>query len=116
MAIRDLPFEALGAILQGVHPAIAAGETWIEDELRAVGIAPDDERAWLLLSKMGKTGFGLCKAKTRKGTPCLALGDGAGGRCKNHGGLSTGPTTPKGKQRALEALVRARLKRLGINP
>ena len=117
MAIRDLPTEALAAILRGVRPAFATGEgDWIKDELRAVGIDPDDERADNLIRKMNKTGFGLCKARTSKGTRCLALGDGAGGRCSLHGGDSTGPTTPKGKQRALEALVRARLKRLGIDP
>jgi hypothetical protein len=51
----------------------------------------------------------LCLAKTRKGTPCLCLGDGRGGRCKLHGGMSTGPKTAEGKRRALEALRRYRL-------
>ena len=43
---------------------------------------------------------GVCGAKTRKGTPCkcLALDN---GRCKYHGGMSTGPRTPEGKKRAL---------------
>ena len=113
MAIRDLPTEALAAILRGVPVAIAAGNDWIEDELRAVGIDPDDDRAWLLIHKMGKSGLGLCKARTRKGTPCIALGDGAGGRCKNHGGMSTGPTTTSGKARAMAALTLARVKRQG---
>ncbi len=63
------------------------------------------------MHKMGKSGCGLCKAKTRKGTPCLALGDGRGGRCKNHGGQSTGPTTTSGKARASAALALARIKR-----
>jgi len=31
-----------------------------------------------------------CGAKTRKGTPCQAQAL-ANGRCKHHGGLSTGP-------------------------
>lgn len=111
MAIRDLPIEALAAILRGVPVAIAAGNDWIEDELRAVGVDPDDDRAWLLIHKMGKAGVGLCKAHTRKGTPCIALGDGAGGRCKNHGGGSTGPITSSGKARAMAALALARVKR-----
>ncbi len=111
MAIRDLPNEALAAILRGVHPAIAAGNDWIEDELRAVGVDPNEDRAWLLMRKMEKTGLGLCKAKTRKGTLCIALGDGAGGRCKNHGGQSTGPRTANGKARAMAALALARVKR-----
>ena len=112
MAIRDLPTAALLDILRGVPAAIAAGNDWIEDELRAAGVDPDDDRAWLLIHKMGKTGVGLCKARTRKGSPCIALGDGAGGRCKNHGGGSTGPTTPSGKARAMAALALARVKRL----
>ena len=112
MAVRDLPTEALVAILRGVRPAFATGEgDWIKDELRAVDIDPDDERADNLIRKMNKTGFGLCKAKTRKGTLCIALGDGAGGRCKNHGGQSTGPRTANGKVRAMAALALARVKR-----
>lgn len=40
----------------------------------------------------------LCGAKTRAGTPCrcFALRN---GRCKLHGGLSTGPKTSEGWQR-----------------
>ena len=34
--------------------------------------------------------------------PCRAKGL-ANGRCKNHGGLSTGPKTPEGKSRIAEA-------------
>ena len=42
-----------------------------------------------------------CGAHTRKGTPCQR-GDlyGQRGRCRLHGGLSTGPRTVEGKQRA----------------
>jgi hypothetical protein len=36
-----------------------------------------------------------CRAKTRKGTPCRALGL-ANGRCALHGGASTGPRTAAG--------------------
>jgi hypothetical protein len=39
-----------------------------------------------------------CGAKTRKGTPCLAKAL-PNGRCKHHGGLSTGIKTEAGKQR-----------------
>ena len=37
-----------------------------------------------------------CEARTRSGTPCKckAMGN---GRCRLHGGLSTGPRTPEGK-------------------
>ena len=36
-----------------------------------------------------------CGAKTRKGTPCQCPAM-ANGRCRLHGGLSTGPRTPEG--------------------
>ncbi len=44
-----------------------------------------------------------CGAKTRKGTPCQAKAL-ANGRCRNQGGLSTGPRTPEGRARSLAAL------------
>lgn len=40
---------------------------------------------------------GCCNAKTRKGTPCQIRTIYKNGRCKLHGGLSTGPKTKKGK-------------------
>ncbi len=39
-----------------------------------------------------------CGAKTRKGTPCLSPAM-KNGRCRLHGGKSTGPKTPEGKKR-----------------
>jgi hypothetical protein len=41
-----------------------------------------------------------CGAKTRAGTPCKQKGIYINGRCKLHGGLSTGPTTEEGKKKA----------------
>jgi hypothetical protein len=41
-----------------------------------------------------------CGAKTRSGTPCKLTSIYSNGRCKLHGGLSTGPTTQEGKARA----------------
>src|SRR6266581_7587144 len=43
-----------------------------------------------------------CGAKTRIGTPCQRrdVHHGPSGRCKLHGGLSTGPKTVDGKRRA----------------
>ena len=40
-----------------------------------------------------------CGAKTRAGTPCKRKDLYENGRCKLHGGLSTGPKTPEGKAR-----------------
>ena len=41
-----------------------------------------------------------CGAKTRAGTPCKQKGIYRNGRCKLHGGLSTGPRTKRGKRRS----------------
>lgn len=46
-----------------------------------------------------------CGAKTRKGTPCQCKAL-ANGRCKYHGGKSTGPKTEEGKTRAARNLRR----------
>lgn len=40
-----------------------------------------------------------CGAKTRKGTPCKLTSLYLSGRCKFHGGLSTGPKTEEGKKK-----------------
>ena len=41
-----------------------------------------------------------CGAKTRAGTPCKSKTLYSNGRCKLHGGLSTGPKTKKGKKQS----------------
>ena len=43
-----------------------------------------------------------CGAKTRKGVSCRAPAM-ANGRCRMHGGKSTGPRTPEGLQRSRKA-------------
>ena len=43
-----------------------------------------------------------CGAKTRKGTPCLCPAM-KNGRCRLHGGKSTGPRTPEGIERIRKA-------------
>jgi len=40
-----------------------------------------------------------CGAKTRRGTPCQRPGNAKTGRCRLHGGASTGPRTAAGRQR-----------------
>ena len=45
-----------------------------------------------------------CGAKTtRKGTPCRNMSEPGRKRCKFHGGRSTGPKTPEGRERIAEA-------------
>ncbi len=41
-----------------------------------------------------------CQAKTRSGNPCKNRSLYPNGRCKFHGGLSTGPKTLEGKRRS----------------
>lgn len=48
-----------------------------------------------------------CEAKTRKGPPCQCKAL-PSGRCKFHGGASTGPTSIEGKLRALQNFLRGR--------
>lgn len=47
-----------------------------------------------------------CGARTRAGTPCKQTGLHANGRCKLHGGLSTGPRTAAGRAKAERNLKR----------
>ena len=44
-----------------------------------------------------------CGAMTRKGEPCRAAAIPGKGRCRNHGGCSTGPTTEEGRERIRES-------------
>lgn len=46
----------------------------------------------------------ICGAKNRRGEPCQCKLLLKGGKCKFHGGMSTGPRTPEGKARVLAAL------------
>jgi hypothetical protein len=48
-------------------------------------------------------GVKLCGAKTRLGGPCIATAL-ANGRCRIHGGLSTGARTPEGRTKSLSKL------------
>lgn len=45
----------------------------------------------------------LCGARNRKGEPCKAKALPGKRRCKFHGGMSTGPRTPEGRNRIAEA-------------
>ena len=46
----------------------------------------------------------ICGARNRRGLPCECKLLLRGGKCKFHGGASTGPRTEAGKQRALAAM------------
>ncbi|GLQ45670.1 hypothetical protein GCM10007862_07210 [Dyella lipolytica] len=99
-----------------------------------------DPRYWKILRKKPNSGPGetkrgipadyagddprLCNARTKSGRPCRALGL-ANGRCKWHGGMSTGPKTAEGKaavtqnfreRRKLKNWVATELERMGRLP
>lgn len=48
------------------------------------------------------------RATNRRGLPCQCTPLPGKKRCKHHGGLSTGPRTAEGKDKARESLVKAR--------
>lgn len=50
-----------------------------------------------------------CGAKTRAGTPCKMQGLFRSGRCKLHGGLSTGPKSAVGKAKSAQNAKRMRV-------
>jgi hypothetical protein len=62
-----------------------------------------------LLRKLS-AGVQLCGAKTRQGRSCIMTAM-RNGRCRFHGGMSKGPTTPEGKARSLDALRRVHERR-----
>lgn len=58
-----------------------------------------------------------CGAKTRGGWPCKQRVLYANGRCKFHGGLSTGPKTEEGKRKSAEnGKKAARLRTVEADP
>lgn len=57
-----------------------------------------------MVRKSGPTTDRTCGAKNRKGLPCGCKFLYPNGRCRFHGGLSTGPKTPQGKRRSVEAM------------
>jgi hypothetical protein len=46
----------------------------------------------------------ICGAKNRKGLPCQCKLLLKGGKCKFHGGMSTGPRTEAGKKKSIASL------------
>src|SRR5262245_53674449 len=67
-------------------------------------MAEDTPREWRPEWRSRKADRPRCGARTRRGTPCKAQGSGRGGRCKNHGGMSTGPRTAAGPARCAAAV------------
>ena len=58
----------------------------------------------------------ICGAKTRAGTPCKRRDLYRSGRCRLHGGLSTGPKTEFGKRWSAKNGFRPKRKRTPCDP
>jgi hypothetical protein len=72
------------------------------ERLIDAGVDPDTDVVWPAFPAAAR---GLvCGAKTRRGTPCRRRDVNNNGRCKLHGGLSTGPRTAAGRERAIANL------------
>jgi hypothetical protein len=70
-----------------------------------------DENSWHIPERPGYLTGLTCGARTRSGKQCRMTALEPNGRCKWHGGKSTGPRSPEGQARALENLRLGRLKR-----
>jgi transcriptional regulator with XRE-family HTH domain len=88
----------------GRPPSRARARHGVKHLLSGVGFRLDSE-TMPFASRPRKPPCRRCGATTRAGAPCQrkAL---ANGRCRNHGGASTGPTTPAGRKRIAEVQQR----------
>lgn len=78
-------------------------------ELRSKGVKVEISKPVYIPTPHGSQDFFdlTCGAKTRAGTPCKLKILYDNGRCKFHGGLSTGAKTKEGKMRQREGQIRA---------
>jgi hypothetical protein len=77
-------------------------------------LTKEERRALRTRARMQRklaNGVKLCGAKTRLGRPCIATGLAPSGRCRNHGGASTGAKTPEGRAKCLSKLKQFRDKK-----
>ncbi len=79
-----------------------------EGRLMSFGTVPPTQRRGWLKNGNPVGDFSQarrCGAKTRQGTPCRCPAM-RNGRCRLHGGLSTGPKTPEGVERIRRAVTK----------
>jgi hypothetical protein len=101
--------EQMWAILEVLRERKRQGLLEREERLKAITV-----RSWSpdwRPHRVRRRDRSRCGAKTRSGQPCKApcvwnheTDTPRNGRCKLHGGLSTGPTTDEGRQRSIAAL------------
>lgn len=93
---RTLTSRACACVMGCVHPRTVAF---------GVGYNPDTVRIYIPMAGRPRTRSGkVCGARNRRGLPCQCKLLFRGGRCRFHGGLSTGPRTEEGRRRALLAM------------
>ncbi len=59
---------------------------------------------WFELAYPFRKAARICGARKKTGARCRCKALHRGGKCKFHGGLSTGPKTPEGNARAIAAM------------
>ena len=80
-------------------------------------LTKEERRALRTRARMQRklaNGVKLCGAQTRQGRPGIGTGLG-NGRCRNHGGLSTGAKSPEGKAKSTSKLKQYQRK-AGVGP
>jgi hypothetical protein len=108
--IQRLAEEAHMQIAVGKYHRTAAQKRADRENTLAEWQRLHEERVQLNELRRARNGA-RCGAKTRAGASCKRRPELGKARCRNHGGCSTGPRTPEGRARALEALARGRKQR-----
>uniref|UniRef100_UPI0035690FAD HGGxSTG domain-containing protein n=1 Tax=Roseovarius sp. TaxID=1486281 RepID=UPI0035690FAD len=89
---------------QKMLKALGAGHHLVNRDFNAGDFCALTRARGGVLGKAGiLSGPKACGAVTRKGTICRAMAINGKGRCKFHGGMSTGPRTPEGRKRIADA-------------
>jgi hypothetical protein len=88
-----------------IDPDAARRRRWCAWIAREREMPEDDREMWDWITRNAnpfpEECRGLtCGARNRRGTPCKRIDINRGGRCKFHGGHSTGPRTAAGKAAA----------------
>lgn len=105
---------AMPLVLRGKYDGTTAAEAFAPlfgltpermEELITAGHYVVDDRRWHR-AEVRRGNRPRCEARTRSGGTCKAAGLGCGGRCRLHGGMSTGPRTAEGRKRCREAVLR----------
>ncbi len=105
------PARTLRTLENRIARLVNPSKMTLVEKVRALGNPTASEPQYdphaLALEEIQRFAATRCGAKTRRGTPCQrkALQN---RRCRNHGGMSTGPRTPEGRRRALANLKQFR--------